>query len=169
MLLREGAEGSYLESRKTGVRDWLAIRLRSTRLDRELAAGRSPDASVRLALRARVLGRPSTRAALAHRLRDVIVEAQREGPRLRTTRMPVCRRKVRLARPELEALADRLMVAGPVSPEGVALARQLVHDGSGPVHTRPQADDLAIAADLARRALDAWRREPDELDDLDDW
>jgi len=165
--VHESLDGSFLETQDARVRDWLATRLRGTRLDRQLAAGGSPEASVHLALRARLLGRVSTRAALARRLRDVIVDAER-GPALVTARLPVCRRKVLLARPQLEALARRLLVAGPVAPEGVALARRLLHDGSGPVYARPGADDLAVAAEAACRALEPWPREPDDPSVIDD-
>jgi len=162
MLLREGLDGSYVEARDAHLRDWAVTRLRGTTLDRQLAAGRSPDANVHLALRARLLGRVSTRVALARRVCDIIADAER-GPALMTARLPVCGRKVLLARSQLEALARRLLVPGPVAPEGVALARRLLHDGCGPIYAHPDADDLAVAAQTARRALDPWPR-----DDLDD-
>ena len=167
MLVHESLDGSFLETQDARVRDWLATRLRGTRLDRQVARGglargeRAPRAA------RPVVGRVSTRAALARRLRDVIVDAER-GPALLTARLPVCRRKVLLARPQLEALARRLLVAGPVAPEGVALARRLLHDGSGPVYARPGADDLAVAAEAACRALEPWPREPDDPSVIDD-
>ena len=164
MLLRESRNGSYVETYNARLRDRLAARLCGTSLDRQLAAGGSPDASVRLALRARLLGRAATRAALARRVTDVIADAER-GPGLRSTRMPVCRRKVLRARPQLEALARRLLVVGPVAPEGVAIVSCLLHDASGPVYVRPNADDLAVAAEAACRALEPWPREPDESSD----
>lgn len=166
MLLRESRDGSYLETRDARLRDRLAVRLYGTSLDRQLAAGGSPDASVRLALRARMLGRASTRETFARRLALVIADAER-GPGLRSTRMPVCRRKVLRARPQLEALARRLLVLGPVAPEGVAMVSRLLHDGSGPVYVRPNADDLAVAAEAACRALEPWPAEA--ADELSDW
>lgn len=162
MLLRERVDGSYLETRDSGVRDRLAVRLRGTSLDRVLAAGGSPDASVRLALRSRFLGRFGTRAALARRLREVITEAER-GPVVLTARVPVCARKVLLARAQLEALAERLLTAGPVAPEGVALARRLLHDGTGPLYAHPGADDLAVAAETAWEALTPWSLQSGDL------
>jgi len=89
------------------------------------------------------------------------MDAER-GPVFVSARMPVCRHKVLQARPELEALGRRLLLAGPVAPEGVALARRLLHDASGPVYARPEADDLAVAAEVACRALEPWPREPDD-------
>jgi hypothetical protein len=153
MILHERAGGSYPETRDASFGDRLAIRLRGARLDRELASGASPDASVRLSLRARLLGRTSTRIALARRMREVIAEAER-GPGAITARMPVCRRKVLDARPELEELAARLTAPGAVAVEGVALTRRMLHDGDGPIYTRPRADDLATQAAVARRGLD---------------
>jgi hypothetical protein len=61
----------------------------------------------------------------------------------------------------VDALARRLLVTGPVTPEGVALTSRLVTDGLGPLYTRPDADDLAVAAAVACRAL--------EPHDFDDW
>ncbi len=165
MLLREGPDGSCVEARDAHLRDWIRARLRGTSLDRQLAAGGSPDSSVHLALRARILGRVSTRVALARRVREVIVDAERT-PALMTARVPVCRRKVLLARPQLEALAARLLVPGPVATEGVALASHLLHDGGGPMYVRPDADDLAVAAEAAWRALQPW---PSDLDDPGFW
>jgi hypothetical protein len=153
MLIVERADGSYVEWCGAGIRDRLATRLRAAKLDRELAAGSSPDASVRLSLRARVLGRTATRLALARRLRAVIAEAE-HGPALATARMPVCRHKVLIARSELEELAIRLTAPGVLGAEGIALTRRLLMDGSGPIYARPRADDLVIAALGARRALD---------------
>jgi hypothetical protein len=161
MLLHERVDGSYIETRGASVRDRLAIHLRGAKLDRELAAGSSPDASVRLSLRARVLGRTATRVALARRLRQVVAEAER-GPTALTTRMSVCRRKVLLARPELDALAVELLAPGAVAVEGIALTRQLLSDGSGPIYARHRAHDLAVVAVAARRALHPWPRELDD-------
>ena len=166
MLLRESRDGSYIETYDARLRDRLVVRLCGTSLDRQLAAGGSPDTSVRLALRARILGRACTREALARRLAVVIADAER-GPGLRSTRMPVCRRKVLRARPQLEALARRLLVPGPVAPKGVAMVSRLLHDGSGPVYVRPNADDLAVAAESACRALEPWPGEGD--DGPSDW
>jgi hypothetical protein len=152
VLLEERVDGSYVEWRAAGFGDRLATRLCVAKLDRELAAGSSPDANVRLSLRARLLGRTSTRLALARRLRGVIAEAQ-YGPAVVTTRVPVCRRKVLLARAELETLAMRLIAPGVVGVEGIARTRRLLTDGSGPIYARPRADDLVIAALSAQRGL----------------
>jgi len=153
MLILEGDDGSYVEWRGVGIRDRLAARLRAARLDGELAAGSSPDTSVRLSLRARVLGRTSTRLELARHLRGVIADAER-GRRPQSFRMPVCRRKVLNARPELEELATRLTAPGVLGVEGIALTRRLLTDGRGPIYTRPGADDLVIALVEALLALD---------------
>jgi hypothetical protein len=165
MLIVERPDGSYVEWCGAGVRDRLAMRLRAAKLDRELAAGISPDASVRLSLRARILGRTATRLALARRLREVIAEAE-QGRALRSTRMPVCRRKVLLARYELEQLALRLTAPGVAGVEGIALALRLLTEGSGPLYARPRADDLVVAAAAARRALDPWPPQPDRPSDF---
>jgi hypothetical protein len=164
IVMRETLDGSCVETHRPRMRERMAARLQGTSLDRQLAAGGSPDASVRLALRARFLVRRSTREVLATRLGEVIREAE-GGPALITARLPVCRRKVLLARPQLQALARRLLVAGPVAPEGVALTSRLVYDGLGPLYARPDADDLAVAAAVACHALEPWSAEPGDVDD----
>jgi hypothetical protein len=158
MLLHQSVDGEYLETREPRMRDRLAMRLHGADLDVQLACGGSPEGSMALALRAKLLGRMTTRKALAGRLYGVLADAER--PRVNfTSRVPVCRRKVQLARAELEALAERLRQPAPVAVEGVAMARRLITNGSGPLYTRTDADDLAVAAEQARFALDPWAHE----------
>src|SRR5271170_4794323 len=61
--------------------DRVAVRLRAFSLDRDLAAGASPDASVTLALRAQMLVRPRYRRELARSVRRVLMAATQSPPR----------------------------------------------------------------------------------------
>jgi hypothetical protein len=59
---------------------------------------------------------------------------------------------------ELDALADRLLSPDPVSAQGVAQARLLLTDGTGPLYRRGAAEDLRDALTRALACLDP---EPD--------
>jgi hypothetical protein len=158
MLLHERVDGSYVETRQARLRDVLASRLHAGELDRLLAAGVSPETSIPLALRARSLTEPSARVALGQRLWEVIQQAERPASPL-SAAMPICNAKVKLARTELLDLTWRLWAAGAVAAEGVARTRLLLCDGVSPLYVRPDADDLAVAAEAARLALDPWTDE----------
>jgi hypothetical protein len=120
--------------------DRLLARLRSFRLDQALAAGASPDASVELALRARLLMRPRHRRNLARGVCRVLETAQRSP--LVSHPVPVCRDRVRDCEDEFAELIGRLQAAGPVSVRGLAKADLLLADGSGPLYHRASPEDL---------------------------
>ena len=68
--------------------------------------------------------------------------------------MPVPYEQVRGAAADLRLLASRLDGPGPVAPAGVARARLLVGDGTGPLYDRSSdPDDLVRAAERALAAL----------------
>jgi hypothetical protein len=116
------------------VRLWerLVARLRSATLDRELAAGASPDSRVALAVHAEHLHAGRQRSLLARSLRRVgAVPDTAADRRLRT---PLDREAIRCARAELEALAARLASSEPLDVRGVARVRTLLSDGTGPLY-----------------------------------
>lgn len=132
--------------------DRIAVRLRAFSLDRDLAAGASPDASVALALRAQMLVRPRYRRGLARSARRVLTAAAQSpfGSRLA---VPVCRDRVRDSSEEFADLIGRLLAAGPVAARGVAQASVLVADASGPLYRRASAGDLRARVRDAADAL----------------
>jgi hypothetical protein len=157
--------------------DRLTARVRASRLDSELAAGASPDATVALALRAQTLISPRTRREVAkgaQRLlatapqapatgrsqqpaadrRRVPTTARLRTPSVRPLRVPVCRDRVRESAEELGDLIRRLLVDAPVAARGVALATALLSDGSGPIYHRANADDVRARVREAVDALD---------------
>lgn len=152
VLLDEGS-GCPIAS---AVHPWdrLLVRLHAFRLDSDLAAGISPDATVALALRSQMLVRVSTRRDLAHSAHRVLATAMRTpaGGRLP---VPVCWDRVRNCSAEFGELIRRLLAAGPVPAQGVAKARVLLADGSGPLYRRASADDLRARVREAADSLSA--------------
>jgi hypothetical protein len=143
--------------------------MRTSRLDRDLAAGASPDATVALALRAQMLVRTRTRRGMARGAQRVLERAMQapaaDRPPAPTAgrllmpaggllQVPVCRDRVRDSAEELGDLIRRLLGAGPVGARGVALASVLLSDGSGPLYRRYGAGDLRARVREAVDALD---------------
>lgn len=140
-----------VEAREATWRERILARILARRLDQQLAAGRSPESSPLLSLRAQRLARPATRLALAHSLARLLHEAA----------SPRARRQIPLADPgtmraverDLVDLVDHLVAPAPVSARGVALVHELLVDGAGPLYrTSPRA----LRAELrnAARALE---------------
>jgi hypothetical protein len=130
---------------------WL-VRIRAARLDRQLADGASPDASVALALRAQMLVRTQVRRDLASGARRILLGATR-APGARRLPVPVCRDRVRDCSEEFAELISRLLAAGPVPAQGVARASLLLTDATSPIYHRANADDLRTTLRAAASAL----------------
>ena len=129
----------------------LRVFFRRGTLDRLLAAGGDPSWGPDLALRAAQLTASRKRHALAENLQRTVSEAQR--PPRWSCAAPVDRPAVRAATPELLALAARLEAETPHTPQGVALAKQLLVDAGSPLYAPGDADALPEIAGIARRAL----------------
>jgi hypothetical protein len=115
------------------LRDRLAVRLRSGKFDRALAGGRPSESSAALALRARQLVELSSRRSIAESLRRLATS--RRGAQAPTDpRILPDRAAVAGSRAELQKLADALVAPGPVAVRGVAQARILLTDGTGPLY-----------------------------------
>lgn len=132
-------------------RDRVVERISTDALDRELAAGGSPESSVRLALHATRLYRPANRSRLARSLRALAGTAT--GPR--RLRAVVARRAVAEATDELEAVASRLASPEPVDVRGVAKVRSLLADGTGPLYRPSGSPTLRDELLAVLRAFDA--------------
>lgn len=129
----------------------LRVVLRRRSLDRLLAAGGDPSWGTDLELRAQQLTRWRNRHALAESIERTIDEARR--PPRWSCAAPLDRAAVRAATPELLALAARLEAQAAPGPEGVALAEQLVEDGSSPLYAPGDERALCASAKVARVAL----------------
>jgi|SRR5580658_9647859 hypothetical protein len=136
---------------------------RAGRLDRELAAGTSPEASAVLAARAARLTSTEFRRDLAASLRRMLVAAgqparagaaQRPGlGGARPPRVPVRTPRISQTAPRLAELASRLLEPGPVPVRGVAMVTLLLTDGTGPLYREASRADLGAIADRAALAL----------------
>jgi hypothetical protein len=132
-------EGAGLAVHRVGCLERLRTRMRASRLDRQLAHGASPEGSVALALRARVLAQPSERGRLADALERIIAAANPSSPA--RLRVPVNRRAVRAAGTELRAIVD-LLRSGPVDVRTIATIRNLVAEGNSPLYRLDTTGDL---------------------------
>lgn len=134
--------------------------LRASKLDREIASGASPEATVSLALRAQALVRPSMRRALARRVEELLEEATSgRTQQFAGVRISVPRDRILDAADALQTLVDHLRAAGPVPARGVALVRVLLTDGAGPLYYPDGIDDLtAIILDAVQQLepLSSW-------------
>jgi hypothetical protein len=143
------------------LRPWHRLALCApARLDRKLAAGASPETSVRLAARAMQLTSMESRRDLAASLRGILAVAGQPavGVRSRTVafhpwRIALCRARIRQSAEPLAKLAKVLVAPGPVRVRGVAMVSQLLADGTGPLYQEPCGDDLGVIIETVTRAL----------------
>jgi len=154
-VLLTGRLGGLVVARRPRLSDRLVVRLRARRLDRALAQGTPPEASAPLALRAQRLTEPEERLSLARELRRILGEAH-QSPRPVLARIMPSRASVWAAREELRRLADTLEDPGPVAAGGVAQARILLTDGTGPLYNPMSATTLVGGAARALRELRPW-------------
>jgi hypothetical protein len=150
------------------LRPWHRIlaRAQAARLDRELAAGASPEANASLAARATRLTSTEFRRDLAANLRRILVAAGEPAwpaaagapPSLpassaRPLRVPLRTTRISRSAPLLAELANRLLDPGPVPVRGVAMVTELLADGTGPLYREAARDDLGTMAERAAAAL----------------
>ena len=154
VLIAGGWDGRVI-AKRTRLRDRLAARWRTRRLDRALADGTPPEASAALALRAQRLTELDQRRTIADALRQILHDA-REGHRTAPGRVPPSRARVTAASDELSVLADTLDDPGPVSAGGVAQAWMLLTDGTGPLYNPYTRVGLSATASRAAQALRPW-------------
>lgn len=120
----------------------LMVRVNRSRLDAELAAGRSPEISPQHGVRARQLVAPRNRDALARGWEHLLLSAGAPARGI-SGRVPIQRTRIRQAAPEIRALASALRASGPVPVRGVAIAYSLLTDGcSSPIYDPKARQDL---------------------------
>ena len=150
-VLVDDAAGRVV-ARRVRMRDRIGARLRAERLDAELAAGASPDASVALSLRARELTSMCSRRAFARSLRRIVARAV-APPAVVPLVVPARRLPVLDASSQLERLEQGLLGQGPVSVRGVALTKLLLSQGDGPLYGRRGGEDVGRLVQRIARAL----------------
>jgi len=141
------------------LRPWHRVlaRCAASRLDRELAAGASPETSPRRAARAVQLTSMKARRNLAASVRRILAAtgdlAAVTVITARPARLPLARTQIHQSAGPLAALADYLAAPGPVPAQGVAMVSQLLADGAGPLYRQTSTEDLGDLIDEATRAL----------------
>jgi hypothetical protein len=140
-------------ARTAGPWQQFVARLRADHLDRQLAAGTSPDSTIELALRAGMLESMRERRQLARTLRKIIAAASPDSGRRPV--VPLCRDRIRASSAQLAELVDVLLAPGPVSAQGVAQTMALVTDATSPLYNPANRSDLRAAAHAAAHALSA--------------
>jgi hypothetical protein len=137
------------------LRDRVAARWRSRRIDLALADGAPPEAAASLALRARRLTDLTRRRSIAAALRRLVRELDGGGSPSYVRIVPCCGR-VAAAEGELGLLADTLADPGPVTARGVAQAWILLTDGTGPLYNPSSHESLRASAVGAAMNLRPW-------------
>jgi hypothetical protein len=144
------------------LRPWHRVLARCAvaRLDRELAAGTSPETSASLALRAMALTSAKVRRDLAISVQRILVAAGQQpaamlppAAAVRPARVPLSRARISQSAVPLASLAGCLTAPRPVPVQGVAMVSQLLADGTGPLYREACGDDLADIIENATWAL----------------
>jgi hypothetical protein len=135
-------------------------RCAATRLDRQLAAGASPESSVSLAARAIQLTSMEFRRDLAASVQRILAAAG-DPPAVMPSRaaaappprLPLSRAQISQLAGPLAGLAGYLAAPGPVPVQGVAMASQLLADGTSPLYHPVRGDDLGDLVENLTRAM----------------
>ncbi len=146
-------------SLRPGAGRWRSVRLaliagwRAGELDRQLAAGMSPDAGELLTIRGERLSSRRYRARIAAGLARVVRDAEATTRGFSAAVRPD-RREVIAARTVLAALDRRLRAVEPVSPRGVAMLESLLTDGMSPLYRPTEFGALGSRLRAAAAALE---------------
>jgi len=135
------------------VWDRVRDRLLGASLDRQLAAGRSPESNRRLATRAQTLVSPAARQRLAQHW-EHLLEAIRQPPVRCRHRVPLCSERIAEAEADVRAMIAALTAHLPTPARGVAMASLLLSDGAGPLSNRHRGTDLRAALREVTEQLD---------------
>jgi hypothetical protein len=146
--------------------DRVLARLLGASLDESLAAGSAPESSRLLAARAQAVVTPRARRSVVANWERVLRRAYRAQPRPsgqphRSTwpgasraAVPLCADRIVAAEPLIRELTARLTASAPVPARGVAMARILLTDATGPVYQRRARVPLTTALAAATAQLD---------------
>ncbi|HEX3492915.1 MAG TPA: hypothetical protein VHU92_26465 [Streptosporangiaceae bacterium] len=153
LIVHDSRGSGQLVGRSLGGLGRTLARARALGLDRDLAAGRPPEASRMLAARAQDLVAPRTRQTLAGDWEHLLRVARRPV-RTRSPLAAICRARVTAAEPDILEMVTRLRAPLPVAARGVATASTLLGDGAGPLYNKGSRRDLAADVRRATRQLD---------------
>ena len=143
MLILIDARDECVTTKAATPWERLVSHVRSYALDREIAAGASPEHSATVALRAQALVRPSMRRALARRVEQLLDDAaQQSVPSREVLRVPISSDGILQNSDALRILIERILAPVPLSARGVAGVRVLLTDGAGPLYYPGHKEDL---------------------------
>ena len=144
------------------LRPWhrLLAHCAAARLDRELAAGASPESNLSLAARAIQLTSTTFRRDLAASVQRILAAAADQPAVMPSQaavvpppRLPLNQAQISQLSGPLARLSGYLAAPGPVPVQAVAMASQLLADGTGPLYYPIPADDLHDLIDNLTRTL----------------
>jgi len=153
LVFVDGNGSGQLGWRPRRITDRALAHALSFRLDRRLAAGRSPESDRLLAARAQHLVSPAARRALADDW-EYLLRVVKHAPAPTLGRMALRRDQIAGAEPEVRKIAACLRTPLPVAAGGVAAANVLLTDGAGPLHNPRAEIPLRDALNLAIAQLD---------------
>lgn len=143
--------GDALMLRPRRRSDGMLARTFGASLDRQLAAGRAPEAASLLAERARQIVSLRRRKAVADNWSHLLTVA---ADQRRRRAVNVRDDQIRASEPVIRELVRRLAVPLPVKAQGVAMASELLTDAAGPVYNPHSDVTLAAALEAAIDQLD---------------
>ena len=124
-----------------GARDRALARLLGPSLDRELALGLPPWRGGPRAVRARYIVTQAGRRQLVRGWARLLDQAHRP-PVARSTRGPLCRRRLVAAENDVRTMLGVIAAQRPITARGAAMARALLTDGTGPLYNARSPRDL---------------------------
>jgi hypothetical protein len=145
--------GDPLAIRPSRVTERLLARALGASLDRQLAAGLTPESSPLLAARAQRIVAIRSRQQLARNWENLLRVARRAHGTYHPAR-PISGESIIAAEPAVRELVRCMTAPLPVAARGVAMATVLLTDALGPVYNRQSPLTLAAALEAAIAQLD---------------
>ena len=145
--------GDPLAMRPSRVTDRLLARTLGASLDRQLAAGRTPESSPLLAARAQRIVAIRSRRRVARNWENLLRAARRTHG-THYPALPISSDEIIAAEPAVRELVRQMAAPLPVAARGVAMATVLLTDALGPVYNRRNRVTLAAALEAAVAQLD---------------
>lgn len=145
--------GDPLSMRPTRLTDRALARMLGASLDRQLAAGRTPESSPLLAARAQHIVALRSRQQMARNWENLLQMARR-GPRTYHPALPIDGDRIIACERAIRELVGRMMTPLPVPAHGVAMATALLTDAVGPVYNPRGHVSLAAALEAVIAQLD---------------
>ena len=125
----------------------------ASHLDDRIAAGAPPETNRLTVARADRLVSLPMRLSVALNWRDLLAHAAGPRPVVNPV-VPLCRERILAAERDIEAMLGALTALLPVPARGVAAAKQLLTDGTGPLYNPACTTDLADALREVTALLD---------------